>query len=78
MRRNPQYKYLINTSPSHLEVHDLDNEKTGPLECQITEIIQAGNAQYINAQSEQDLIVWFRQNPAYDGCNYCLPQYHRK
>lgn len=31
-------RYLANTSPSKLEVHDLDNKKTN---CQIDEIIQA-------------------------------------
>jgi len=33
-------RYLANTSPSKLEVHDLDNEKTN---CQIDEIIRAGH-----------------------------------
>lgn len=79
MRRNPLYKYLINTNPGHLEVHDLDNEHTGFLACQIDEIIRAGHALYLNGvNNEQDLIAWLNQNPHYDGCNYCLPQYHRK
>ena len=36
-------RYLANTSPSKLEVHDLDNEKTEKDACQIDEIIKAGH-----------------------------------
>ena len=36
-------KYLANANPSKREVHDLDNEKTGANQCQIDEIIRAGN-----------------------------------
>jgi hypothetical protein len=36
-------RYLANRSASKREVHDLDNEKTGKNECQIDEIINAGN-----------------------------------
>ena len=35
-------RYLANASPSKMEVHDLDNEKTAKNECQIDEIIAAG------------------------------------
>jgi len=78
MRRNPQiqWRYLLNVSPDHLEVHDLDNEKNG---CQINEIINAGHAKYLTeANDENQLRVWLLRNPQYDGCRYCLPQYHRK
>lgn len=81
MRRPPetQWRFLLNTNQEHLEVHDLDNEKTGPFECQIGEIIAAGNAQYLRAaNSLQDLAVWLQRNSSYDGCRYCLPQFHRK
>lgn len=81
MRRNPQiqWRYLLNVSPDHLEVHDLDNEKIGPNECQINEIIRAGNAKYLTeANNEIQLRVWLLKNTQYDGCMYCLPQYHRK
>jgi len=81
MRRGPsfQWRYLLNTSPDHLEVHDLDNEQTGPSECQINEIIAAGNAKYlIGVNNEQQLIQWLNQNPMYDGCMYCLPHLHTK
>jgi hypothetical protein len=81
MRRGPsfQWRYLLNTDSDHLEVHDLDNEQTGPSECQINEIIAAGNAKYlIGVNNEQQLVQWLSQNPSYDGCLYCLPHLHRK
>ena len=34
-------RYLGNSDPGHMEVHDLKNEKP---QCQIDEIIEAGNA----------------------------------
>ena len=34
-------RYLGNSDPGHMEVHDLENEKP---QCQINEIIRAGNA----------------------------------
>jgi hypothetical protein len=79
MRRDFKYRYLININSDHLEVHDLDNEHTGLNECQINEIINAGNARYlVNDNTEEALRSWLKQNPSYDGCKYCLTQYHRK
>jgi len=79
MRRNPPYRYLINKNIGHFEVHDLDNEKTGYLECQIDEIISAGHAMLlINIENEEQLLNWLKQNPEYDGCYYCLSKFHRK
>ncbi len=81
MRRGPNfnYRYLLNTDPDHLEVHDLDNEQTGANECQIDEIIAAGNAKYlVGVDTEWQLKQWLAQNPSYDGCRYCLPHLHRK
>lgn len=81
MRRKPQtqWRYLLNTDPDNLEVHDLDNEQTGSNECQINEIIQAKNSQYLKAaNNEAELINWLRQHPNYDGCMHCLPHLHRK
>jgi hypothetical protein len=78
MRRPPQtqWKYLLNTNPTHLEVHDLDNETA---ECQIAKIIAAGHAVYlIGVNNEAQLAQWLRQNPSWDGCGYCLPQYNWK
>ena len=42
-------RYLGNTN--NVEVHDLDNEKTAPNQCQIDEIIRAGNDKPFNSVS---------------------------
>lgn len=79
MRRDPRYRFLRNVNTAHLEVHDLDNEKLGPLECQIDEIIVAGHGYYLlTVNTKEDLARWFVQNPSYDGCNYCLHEFNRK
>jgi len=75
MRRDPRYRFLINDNPIKLEVHDLDNEKIGPEECQIDEIVKY---RYLVSTNIAGLEAWFAENPRYDGCNYCLHQYHRK
>ncbi len=71
----PQWRYLLNTDPDHLEVHDLDNEKP---QCQIDEIIRASNAQYLRVSTEAEMAAWLREHPEYDGCYWCLRAYHRK
>jgi len=64
----------VNTG--HLEVHDLDHEQ---MECQVNEVIRAGNAKYLQIPNdEQSLVRWLRQNPDYDGCKHCLAKFHRK
>ncbi|MBF8250019.1 MAG: hypothetical protein HW400_620 [Candidatus Levybacteria bacterium] len=73
MRRDQRYRFLINDNPARLEVHDLDNEQTGPSECQIDEIV---SYRYIVDTSINGLANWLRQNPQYDGCAYCLPTYN--
>ena len=78
MRRDKRYRFLLNTHPSHYEVHDLDNEQTGANECQIDEIIQGGNYKYLVGTTYSDLVAWLRNHPEYDGCKYCLSSYHRK
>lgn len=55
-------RYLGNKSPSKKEVHDLDNEKT---QCQIDEIIAAGNDVPFNSQSSAN-------SAGYDNCAHCL------
>lgn len=80
-RRGPDrnVRFLLNTDSQHLEVHDLDNEQLGTNECQINEIIRANNAQYLKIPNNlESLEAWLDRNPSYDGCRYCLPQYHRK
>jgi hypothetical protein len=78
MRRNPNYRFLLNTNPNHYEIHDLDNEQTGENECQIEEIISGGNYKYLSGNSIYDVISWLDSHPEYDGCKYCLPAYHNK
>lgn len=55
-------RYLANKSPSKKEVHDLDNEKT---DCQIDEIIKAGNDKPYNSQASANA-------DGYDNCAYCI------
>ena len=55
-------RYLANTNPSKLEVHDLDNEKTA---CQIDEIIKASHDKpYISLEAAK--------RDGFDNCAYCL------
>ena len=58
-------QYLANKSPSKREVHDLDNEKTGSNQCQINEIIAAGNDKPYNSLSSAT-------SDGYDKCHHCL------
>jgi hypothetical protein len=55
-------RYLANASSTKKEVHDLDNEQTN---CQIDEIIKAGNDRPYNSQSAAN-------SAGYDNCAYCL------
>jgi hypothetical protein len=58
-------QYLGNKSK--MEVHDLDNEKTGKNECQIDEIIEAKNDKPYKSLTTA-------HNDGYDDCAYCLPK----
>ena len=55
-------RYLANTSPSKLEVHDLDNEKAS---CQINEIIKAGHDKPYDSREAAN-------RDGYDNCAYCI------
>jgi len=55
-------RYLANTSPSKLEIHDLDNEKT---DCQINEIIKAGHDKPYNSLETA-------RSDGFDNCAYCI------
>jgi hypothetical protein len=55
-------RYLANTSPSKLEVHDLDNEKTN---CQIDEIIRAGHDKPYTSLASAHA-------DGYDYCAFCI------
>lgn len=56
-------RYLGNKNKK--EVHDLDNEKTGKNECQIDEIIKAGNEEPFN-------YLEAAKAKSYDNCAHCL------
>ena len=58
-------QYLANASPSKREVHDLANEMTGPYQCQIDEIIRAGNDRPYTS-------LGLAHSHGYDNCAYCL------
>jgi len=58
-------RFLANANPSKLEVHDLDNEKTGWNQCQINEIIGAGHDRPYNSLVEAHA-------SGYDNCAYCI------
>jgi hypothetical protein len=56
-------RYLGNINKT--EVHDLDNEKIGPRECQIDEIIRAGHDRPFDTQAAAN-------NAGHDNCAYCI------
>jgi hypothetical protein len=58
-------RYLANTSPSKREVHDLDNEKTAAYQCQIDEIIRAGN-------DKPYMSLAAAHSDGFDNCAYCI------
>lgn len=55
-------RYLANSSPSKMEVHDLDNEKS---QCQIDEIIRAGHDRPYTTLAAAHAA-------GYDNCAWCL------
>lgn len=57
-------RFLGNASPSHKEVHDLTKENAN---CQISEILGAGNAVGFTPDSQAQA-----RNEGYDNCAYCL------
>lgn len=63
----PTYRKRFVGNKNKKEVHDLDNEKTGPNECQIDEIIRAGNAVTFNPDTLSQA-----HSQGYDNCAYCI------
>jgi hypothetical protein len=55
-------QYLANASPSKMEVHNLDNEKSN---CQIDSIIRAGHERPYTTLSAAHAA-------GFDNCAYCL------
>jgi len=64
---SPTYgkRFVGNTNKK--EVHDLDNEKTGANECQIDEIINAGNAITFNPDT-----IAQAHSQGYDNCAHYI------
>lgn len=58
-------RYLGNTNKK--EVHDLDNEQTGPNECQIDEIIEAEHARTFIPDT-----LSRAHSEGYDNCIHCI------
>lgn len=56
-------QYLANKDK--MEVHDLDNEKTGANECQIDEIIKAKNDKPYTSQKAAN-------DAGYGNCTHCI------
>ena len=57
-------KYLGNSDPDHMEVHDLLKEKP---QCQIDEIIRSGNAVIFDPDTLEQA-----HNEGYDNGAYCI------
>ena len=57
-------RFLGNSSPSKMEVHDLNNEKT---QCQIDEIIRAGHAVVFSPDTLAQA-----NSEGYDNGAYCI------
>lgn len=74
------YRYLGNINK--MEVHDLDNEKTKPHQCQIDEIIAANNRDVNNKCNgrvkifEPDTLEQARRE-GFDNCTHCLSNSNR-
>ena len=58
-------RYVGNSN--NMEVYDLDNDKTGPNQCQIDEIIGAGHARIFTPDALSQAHA-----EGYDSCAYCL------
>ena len=64
---NPTYGNRFVGNTNTLEVHDLDNEKTGGNGCQIDEIIGAGHARVFSPDTLEQ--AHFK---GYDNCDKCI------
>ena len=65
MARRDTKRYLGNKAKK--EVHDLDNEKIAPNQCQVDEIVRAGNAVYFAPDTLPEARV-----QGYDNCQWCI------
>lgn len=60
----PDEQFLGNSDSEHMEVHDLQNENTN---CQIDEIINAGNAVVFSPDTLDQA-----KSEGYDNCSWCI------
>ncbi len=58
-------QYLANANSRKMEVHDLDNEKTGQFQCQIDAIIRSGHDRPFSSLNAARL-------SGYKDCPHCL------
>jgi len=58
-------RYVGNSNK--MEVHDLDNEKTGANECQIDDIIAAGHQVLFEPDTLDEA-----HRQGYDNCHHCI------
>lgn len=72
MANQEDKRFLINKDEDNLEVHDLTDQRKG---CQIDEIV---DYEYLEGTTIEFLEEWLAENPSYDGCEYCLEEYHEK
>lgn len=63
----PTYGNRYVGNVNKMEVHDLDNEKTKPNQCQIDEIIAAGHAVIFEPDSLDQA-----HREGYDNCHHCI------
>jgi hypothetical protein len=64
---SPTYGRQFVGNTQKMEVHDLDNERTGANQCQINEIIQANHARTFNPDTLDQA-----HSEGYDNCAYCI------
>jgi hypothetical protein len=63
----PTYGKRFVGNTQKMEVHDLDNEKTGANQCQIDEIIQANHATTFGPDTLAQA-----HSEGYDNCAHCI------
>lgn len=62
--RPTENRYLGNSNVDHMEAHDLNSENTN---CQIDEIIAAGNAVVFSPDTIEQA-----HSEGYDNCSWCI------
>ena len=63
-------RFLANSNKK--EIHDLENEKTGENQCQISEIKPQHRIPLFTIQ----MVEYYIKHNGYNGCKWCMPKYH--